>query len=76
MNALIDSGSIIQENLCIDVILGLEFQNLHDKVVFNFGGEQPLVKVCSLAALKVQPADLFADLSNDCQPIIAAKSMR
>lgn len=66
---------IILENLCVDIILGLDFQEQHKKVTFNFGGQKQPIEICSLTALKVEPPDLFANLSADCHPV-ATKSRR
>ena len=65
----------VLDNLCTDVILGIEFQKQHQKVVFNYGGDKPAVEVCSLSMLNVEPPDLFPNLPADCKPI-ATKSRR
>jgi len=65
----------ILDNLCVDVILGLDFQTQHKSVTFNFGGQKLPIQVCGLAALNVDPPDLFANLSPDCKPI-ATKSRK
>lgn len=60
----------VLENLCTDVILGLSFQKLHKSVTFNFDGPEPPFEVCGLAALDIDPPDLFSNLAPDCKPII------
>ena len=44
-------------------------------MVFDHGGPEPGVKVCGLSVLKVDPPDLFANLTKDCKPI-ATKSRK
>lgn len=61
--------------LCSDVILGQDFQRLHDSVSLKYGGDLPLLVICGLSALRVDPPELFANLSADCHPV-AAKSRR
>ena len=63
------------ENLCTDIILGLSFQKLHKSVTFSFNGPEPPLEVCGLAALKVDPPDLFSNLTPNCKPI-ATKSRK
>ena len=65
----------VLENLCVDIILGLDFQTQHECVKFNFGGSKPTIEVCGLAALNVEPPEVFANLSPDCKPI-ATKSRK
>ena len=61
--------------LCSDVILGQDFQRLHDSVTLKYGGNLPPLVICGLSTLCVDPPELFANLSADCHPI-AAKSRR
>ncbi|KAK3893024.1 hypothetical protein Pcinc_003203 [Petrolisthes cinctipes] len=61
--------------LCSEVILGQDFQRLHDSVTLDYGGELPPLVVCGLSTLKVDPPKLFANLTADCQPF-SAKSRR
>lgn len=63
------------ENLCVDIILGNEFQKDHQSIIFNFGGELPPLEVCGLTTLNVDPPAPFANLQNDCKPIVS-KSRR
>ena len=63
------------ENLCVDIILGLDFQTQHDSVKFRFGGTKPEIEVCGLTTLNVEPPELFPNLPSDCKPI-ATKSRR
>ena len=58
-----------------DVILGLDFQQKHQKVTFIHKGNLPPLEICgstaskSFATLKTKPPDLFANLRKDCHPI-------
>ena len=68
------------ENLCSDVILGLDFQSQHQRLIFNFNGESPDLIVssdsqCSLAAANTNEVSLFSNLAPDAKPI-ATKSRR
>uniref|UniRef100_A0A5S6Q597 RNA-directed DNA polymerase n=1 Tax=Trichuris muris TaxID=70415 RepID=A0A5S6Q597_TRIMR len=66
---------VVLPNLCVDVILGQDFQRLHESLTLSYGGELPPLTICSLAVLKVSPPRLFAHLSSDCHPI-ATRSRR
>uniref|UniRef100_A0A5S6QM86 RNA-directed DNA polymerase n=1 Tax=Trichuris muris TaxID=70415 RepID=A0A5S6QM86_TRIMR len=66
---------VILPSLCVDVILGQDFQRLHESLTFNYGGKQPPLTICGLTTLRVDPPKLFAHLSPDCHPI-ATKSRR
>ena len=76
----------IMHNLCVDVILGLDWQARHKALTFKFNGPEPPIEVCSsdedvevgvcgLAQMQTEPAQLFANLSPDIKPI-ASKSRR
>ena len=72
----------IMNNLCVDVILGLDWQARHESLTFKFQGPEPPIEisqketgVCGLAQMKTEPVRLFANLTPDCKPI-AAKSRR
>ena len=58
-----------------DLILGLDFQLRHESVVFQYGGSEPPLSVCSFSTLKVKPPKPFENLTADCCPI-ATKSRR
>ena len=56
------------DDLCSDVILGLDFQHQHQCLIFQFDGEcLDLIvandKVCSVAAATTEKVSLFSDLS-------------
>ncbi|XP_027225401.2 uncharacterized protein K02A2.6 [Penaeus vannamei] len=61
--------------LCSSVILGQDFQKLHESVQLNYGGDFPPLVICGLGVPKIDPPELFANLTADCHPV-AAKSRR
>ena len=61
--------------LCCDVILRQDFHKLHESVHLNYGGDSPPLVICGLGVLKIDPPELFANLTADCHPV-AAKSRR
>jgi hypothetical protein len=62
----------VMDNLCADIILGIDFQSQHQSVTLKFDGvRDPLV--VGLATLNVEPINLFENLTPDCKPI-ASKS--
>ena len=63
------------ENLCVDVILGNEFQRLHKSVTFEYGGTLPPLNICGLSTLNVDPVEPFSNLQKDYKPV-ATKSRR
>ena len=65
----------ILPGLCSDLILGLDFQKQHQSVSFHHGGPEPPLVVCGLTTLKVEPPDLFTNLTADVHPI-ATKSRK
>lgn len=62
-------------DLCTDMILGHDFQALHKSINIEFGGTHPPLSICGLAAMDIEPPELFANLTDDCHPI-ATKSRR
>ena len=61
---------------CItDIILGKDFQKMHQQVTFHLGGHLPPLEVCgsvipTLPTWKTgDPPELFANLTPDCHPI-------
>eukprot|EP00794_Sanderia_malayensis_P020739 gene20739-22770_t len=61
--------------LCADLILGLDFQSQHESITFQYGGSQPPLSVCGFSTLNMDPAEPFANLTQNCHPI-ASKSRR
>lgn len=61
--------------LCCDVVLGQDFQKLHESVQLNYGGDLPPLVICGLGVLKIDPPELFGNLTADCHPV-ASKSRR
>ena len=49
----------VLNNLCVDLILGTDFQQQHKSVTFHFGGNKPNLNICNLATLNVDPPTLF-----------------
>ena len=47
-------------NLCADVILGQNWQALHESVTFKYGWSKPEVEVCNPMALHVSSPPLFS----------------
>ena len=65
----------VLNNLWVDLILGIDFQQQHKSVTFHFGGNKTNLNICKLATLNVDPPSLFQSLSENCKPI-AIKSRR
>ena len=65
----------VMEDLCVDLLLGLDLQKEHESVTFKHGGPRPPLVICNAATMNIEPPRLFAHLSSDCKPI-AAKSRR
>ncbi|XP_046858568.1 uncharacterized protein LOC124452018 [Xenia sp. Carnegie-2017] len=61
--------------LCADLILGLYFQLQHESIAFQYGGSQPPLSVCGFNKLNMDPAEPFANLTENCRSI-ASKSRR
>ena len=61
--------------LCADLILGLDFQPQHESINFQYGGSQPPLSVCGFITLNMDPAEPFANLTENCHPIVS-KSRR
>ena len=57
------------KDLCVDIILGLDFQSQHESI------EEPPLVICGLSTLNVPPLRLVENLTPDCKPI-ATKSRR
>jgi len=62
------------DNLCADVILGLDFLKMHRSTTFVTGGPRKPIrvgdqKVCSLAAANVKPPRIFQFLNPKVRPI-------
>ena len=68
----------ILDNLCSDIILGLDFQSQHQRLIFEFNGNAPDLVVanelnCALAIADTKEASLFFNLASGVKPI-ATKS--
>ncbi|XP_076052783.1 uncharacterized protein LOC143032198 [Oratosquilla oratoria] len=53
------------------VILGQDFQKMHDSVTLRCGGDLPPLVICEFSTIKVDPPKLFANLTADCCSISA-----
>ena len=60
-------------DLCTDIILGTDFQELHESIVIKYGGSKASLTFCALTSLNTQPPKLFPKLPPNCKPI-ATKS--
>ena len=65
----------ILSNLCVDVILGQNWQSQHESITIEYGGMAPPLKICGLTTLNIPPPSLFQYLTSECKPI-ATKSRR
>ena len=70
-----DVKVFVLKNLCVDLLLGIDFQQQHKSVTFHFGGDKLNLNICSLTKLHVDPPLLFQKLSENCKRI-ATKSRR
>ena len=66
----------VMEELCADVILGLDFMKLHCEIELKMHGPQeaisvnsPLNKPCSVMTAKIGPPRIFRSISPDCVPV-------
>ena len=64
------------DELCADVILGLNFMKLHEKVIFETGGSsKPLLinkvnhNYCCVTQALVTPRRIFHNIVANCKPI-------
>ena len=58
----------ILPNSVSDVILGVDFQQLHSTVTFHHGGMYPPL-ICSVGTLKIDPPPVFSNVTPDVHPI-------
>ena len=70
----------VLDNLCSDIIFGLDFQSQHHRLIFEFNGDSPNLIVsndskCALAVADAKEATLFSNLTPGVKPI-ATKSLR
>ncbi|XP_012565799.2 uncharacterized protein LOC105849896 [Hydra vulgaris] len=59
----------VLDNLCVDVILGTDFQELHESITIKYGGKRPPITFAALITMKTEPPELFPNLTQDCRPI-------
>ena len=65
----------VMDDLCADIILGLDFQTKHESITINYGGAEPPLVIGGLSTLNVEPPKLFKYLTPDCK-LIASKSRK
>ena len=63
------------ENLCSDLILGLDFQGRHQRVIFEFNGESNDLVIsgkstCAVTAASTDAVSLFSNLSPEAKRIV------
>nr|XP_039250117.1 uncharacterized protein LOC120327823 [Styela clava] len=63
----------VMDDLCCDILLGIDFQGQHQSVTYNYGGDRPPMSVCGFSTFKSLPPEPFKNLTADCHPI-ATKS--
>jgi predicted aspartyl protease len=66
---------LVMKNLCAEFLIGHDILKNHSSVEIEFSGDEPPLKICSLAVAEVPPVSLFSNLSPDCKPLIT-KSRR
>lgn len=59
----------VMNNLCAEMIIGLDILQRHSSVEIDLGGSLPPLKLCNFAQATIDPPSLFANLTNDCKPI-------
>ena len=66
----------VMQELCADVILGIDFMKLHSEIEFKMHGPQeaisvnsPLNKPCNVRAAEIEPPKIFRFISPDCVPV-------
>ena len=70
----------VMKNLCVDIILGMDFLGLHKRVIFEFDGLMNDLIIsksnkCAVLASKVKSPSLFAHLRSGWKPV-CTKSRR
>ncbi|XP_077966603.1 uncharacterized protein LOC144420817 [Styela clava] len=63
----------VMDDLCCDILLGIDFQGQHQSVTYNYGGDRPPMSVCGFSTFKSLPPEPLKNLTADCHPI-ATKS--
>ena len=59
---------LVMKNPCARVILGDPFLRKHTTFTINYGGKEPELSICALAALRVSPPKLFSNLDANIKP--------
>lgn len=64
-----DTQLYVMNDLCASILLGHDFLRQHESVSVSFGGSQPPLELCSLAAVSIDPPTIFGTLTRDCHPV-------
>ena len=65
----------VMKDLCSDIILGYDFQNMHKHLIFELSGSKSDLVIennttpCALSVATVDEPSLFANLLPNCKPI-------
>ena len=60
----------VLDGLCIDIILGTDFQEQHQSVTIAYGGSKPPISFAAFSSMNTDPPPLFAGLTGDWKPIV------
>ena len=52
--------------LCSDVVLGQDFQGIHDNITLKYKGRLSSLVICGVNNLKVDSPELFANVTTNC----------
>ena len=66
----------VVEELCAEVILGIDFIKLHSKIEFKMYGPQEAISInnhlnkpCNVMAAKIEPPRIFQSISPNCASV-------
>ena len=59
---------LVLDNLCVNIILDIDFQQQHTSMTLNFRRDKPDLNTCN-SACNIEPPLFFKNLSDDCKPI-------
>ena len=77
-HSLCNMRLMVLEQLCCDIILGLDILKEHERLVLSFSGHKAPIELtspfspsisCSLAKSDIEPPSLFANLEGNLRPI-------
>ena len=61
----------LPDGLCIDIILGTDFQKQDENAIIACGGSKLPISFVALTTMSADPPPLFANLTVDCKLIVA-----